>query len=193
VANPGDSVTRTTPRGSETVNLPPLDLAHLTQIQVDGANVKGFHVLPAGVIITSSAAVVLPAGTVAVVDQRGAAIAGAQTRILPRKLPASEWDTLEARVEVLDAGGTVIASTSQKTFFPTAWTDAQVQQAIYAAFIEAYQGGQGPLAWMAGTTSAGVVIELVVTGAISAAGARLKEIKTAHPQAAQRLGHSHQP
>jgi hypothetical protein len=77
-------------------------------------------------------------------------------------VPTSEWDTLEARVEVLDSTGMVIASTSQKTFFPTAWTDVQVQQAIYAAFIEAFQGGDGPLGWMAGTTSAGVVIELVV-------------------------------
>jgi hypothetical protein len=43
-------------------------------------------------------------------------------------VPASGWDTLEARVEVVDAVGMVIASTAQKTFFPMGWTDMQVQE-----------------------------------------------------------------
>jgi hypothetical protein len=193
VANPGDAVTRTTQRGSETVYLPTISLAHLCQVYVDGGHVKGFHVLPAGVIITSSAAVVLPPGAVTVVDRQGTVISGAQTRITPRKLPTSGWDTLEARVEVLDAAGTVIASREQKTFFPTSWSDVQVQEAIYVAFIEAYQSARGPLGRLIGTTPGGVIVELVVTGTMSATGTWLKEITTGYPRSGQTLNSSHQP
>jgi hypothetical protein len=165
----------------------------LTQIQVDGGNVKGFHVLPAGVIITSGSAVVLPPGSVSVVDQRGTAVRGVQVRITPRKVPASEWDTLEAEVEVHDASGLLVASVPHKTFFPQAWTIAQVQEAIYAAFIDAYQRGRGPLGRLIGRTPAGVIVELIVKGTISAAGTRLKEIATGHPEPGQTLSSSHRP
>jgi hypothetical protein len=193
VASPGDPVTRTTPHGSETVYLPAINLAHLTQIQVVGSDVKGFHVLPAGVTITSAATLVLPPGAVAVVDRHGTGVPGVQVRIVPRKVPNSGWDTLEALVEVVDGTGVVLASVPHKTFFPAAWTIAQVQEAILAAFVEAYQAGRGPLGRLTGSTPAGVLIEVLVRGTTSAAGTRLKEIGTANPRSGQTLTSSHQP
>lgn len=121
MASPGDPVSRTTPRGTETVHLPGINLTHLSGVQIDGRDVKGFHVLPAGVIITSASAVVLPPGSVPVVDRQGRAVPGAQVRITPRKAPASEWDILEAQVEVYDPSGVSLAAASHKTFFPAGW------------------------------------------------------------------------
>jgi hypothetical protein len=128
-----------------------------------------------------------------VVDGLGVPLPGVQVRITPRKLPTSGWDTLEARVEVLDASGSVVASMPHKTFFPAAWTPKQVQDGTYAAFIQVYQSGKGPLGLLTGDTPGGVTIELFVRGTTSAAGTRLTEIRTAHPRPGQTLGPSHQP
>jgi hypothetical protein len=189
----GDTVTRTTTRGTETVLLPGINFLHLSQVQIDASNVKGFHVLPAGVIITSGSTIALPLGSVSVVDRNGTAVPAVQVWITPRKVPVSPWDTLEAQVEVRDGSGVLMASVPHKTFFPLGWVSAQVQEAIFTAFIDAYQGGQGPIGRLVGRTPAGVIVELFVKGTVSATGTRLKEIATGHPRPGQTLSPSQQP
>jgi hypothetical protein len=137
--NPGDSITRTTPTGQETVNLPVIAIGHLRQLVVAGAGgpIIGFHILPACVAVSSSSPVVLTAGTVVVTDQ--------------------------------------------------------IQQAIYAAFVESYARGFTPLGKIIGVTGQGVKMELRVQGAISAVGSRLTRIATAMPQPGQILNGSHRP
>jgi hypothetical protein len=191
---PNDPVTRTNRHGQqETVRLPPINMAHLQQAQVDGGKINGLHILPSGVSIPSTAPLTLPAGTVAVVDQHGSPIADAQVRITPGKLPRSGHDTLDAKVKVLDSAGAVLASHAQKTFFPQAWSHDQIQQAIYAAFIQGYQANHGVPGGMVGRTPQNVMIELKVQGMSGTSGPRLTGIRSAFPQPGQRLDSSHQP
>jgi hypothetical protein len=113
----GDAITRTTATGQETVLLPGIDLTHLKQAKVVGTRLTGLHVQPPGTIVTGTAPITLAVDAVAVVDPHGTPITGAQVRLVPRKVPLSEYDTLEALVEVFDsATGAVLASSSQKTF-----------------------------------------------------------------------------
>ncbi len=193
--NPGDSITRTTPTGQETVVLPPIASGHLRQLVVAGVGgaILGFHILPASAAVSSASPVILAAGTVTVADRWGTVIPGAQVRLIPRKVPRSSDDTLEARVEVIDTAGTVIVSAAHKTFFPQSWTEGQIQQAVYAALVEAYTARGAALGRLIGVTEQGVKIELRVQGAISAAGTHLTAIATAMPQPGQILGGPHRP
>ncbi len=158
-----------------------------------GGPIIGFHILPRGVVVSPSSPVVLAAGAVVVSDQHGTLLAGTQVRLIPRKGPRSSDDTLEARVEVLDAAGTILTSVAQKTFFPQSWTEDQIQQAVYAAFVASYRRGAGSLGKIVGVTEQGVTLELRVQGTISAAGTRLTKIATAMPQPGQFLNVSHRP
>src|SRR4051812_26628299 len=109
----GDSLTRSTASGgTESVQLPSIDITHLMGAKVDASGrIVGFHVLPPGTaLLVLRNPVTLPAGSVKVVDASGTPIPGAQARITPRKVPVTGYDTLEARVEILDSAGTVLAT-----------------------------------------------------------------------------------
>jgi hypothetical protein len=190
----GDAITRTTASGHEMILLPGIDLAHLKQVKVVGTRLAGFHVLPATTVVKGLTPITLPVGAVPVVDQQGSSIPGAWIRIVPRKAPQSDHDTLEALVEVVaSTTGIVLASSSQKTFWPVAWSDGQIEQAIYAALVQAYQANRVPLGLVWGVTPEGVTVELAVQGNISAAGTRLTLIAMAHPRPGQQLVAAHQP
>ncbi len=192
----GDPVTRTTSSGStETVTLPPIDMQHISCVRADPrGSVGGFHVFPSGITAPSTRTPLsVPAGSVKVVDASGTPIVGATVRITTRKPPASVYDTLEAKVEILDSSGTVLATSSQKTFFPQHWRSDQIEKAIYEAYAEAFRAARGPVGRLVGTTSQGVKLELAVSGSTSASGTTLKLIATSHPAPAQTLDVSHQP
>ncbi len=194
--NYGDSVKRSTSTGrQETVQLPPIDTLHLTGAKIDSSGrISGFHVLPAGIPLSGSRnPVTLPIGSVKVVDASGTAIHRASVRITPRKVPLTGHDTLEAKVEILDSTGMVLATSSHKTFFPENWTLAQIEKATYDAFVEAYQRGKGPIGAVAGTTTEGTKLNIVVKGTMSASNTTLKSISTSHPLPGQTLDVHNQP
>jgi len=191
--NPGDPVTRTTSAGQvETVFLPPIDMNHLEQLGVAGGSIQGLHILPTGLLVSSTSPVLLPTGTITILDSHGTPLTGAQVRLTPRKVPRSPDDTLEAKVEVL-TGGVVIGSISQKTFFPQSWTPDQIQQAIYTAFVACYRANGTLLGKVFGTTAQGVLLEFRVRGTISRTKTRLTSIGTAFPLSGQNLDASHLP
>jgi hypothetical protein len=104
------------------------------------------------------------------------------------------YDALEAKVEVLDATGTVIAFDAAKAFYPQLWTEDQIQQAIYSAYVGHYRNGGSPFfVRQALTTPKGVVIEMRVGGSQTASGVKLKGIPTAFLRSGQHLTASHAP
>jgi hypothetical protein len=130
---------------------------------------------------------------VAIVDGKGNPIPVAQREVTAVKTPKSAYDTLEAKVRVLDAANNELASVSHKTFFPQAWTEGQIQQAIYAAYAEGFLAGKGPFR-LAGETLQKVIVEMVVRGRQrSATRIDLDDIQTAYPRPGQILDASHQP
>ena len=192
----GDSITRRTANGgTEMVRLPPIDMAHLTNVKIDASGkVMGFHILPTGAAIPSSpTSFGLPPGAVNVEDDSGLPIPGAWVRITPRKWPRTGCDTLEAKVEILDPTGVVLATSSHKTFFPQYWSRVQIEKAVYDAFAEGWLAGQKPPGRVAGTTLEGVKLEMAVRGTTTSTGTTLKSIATVHPLPGQTLDASHQP
>jgi hypothetical protein len=187
--NQGDVITRTVGGAAESVTLPPINMNHLLTIRIDGGRVSGFHVLPTSVAsIRSTSAVVLPAGSIPVVDSVGNSIAGAEIRLTPLRVPANAYDAFEARVEVLDATGTRIGYDPAKAFYPQAWTQAQIEQAIYAAYVEHYKaGGAAFFLRMRLTTPNGIRICMRVSGHQSTAGTSLRRIPTAYLEQGQNL------
>ncbi|MGL4549947.1 MAG: hypothetical protein ACRC33_02065 [Gemmataceae bacterium] len=168
----GDALSRQSGDQAESVHLPPLDLNHLRTLTADAGRVRGFHVLPAAALnVVSTRPEMLPAGVVAVLDPAGVPIAAARVRVAPHRVPAGGHDAFEARVEVLDAGAAVIAADPSKSFYPQSWTDAQIQQAVYAAYAEHYFNGGSPFfVRQALKTPQGVIIETRVSGSQSAYG-----------------------
>jgi hypothetical protein len=193
----GDELTRTTIGGViQKVILPPINMAHLTEPTVDArGRINGFHVLPAALgRITSTSSVTLPAGSVFVLDANGVLMRGAQVRITPFRVPRSDLDAFEAKVEVLDATGKIIGTTSAKSFFPQGWTEAQIQTAIYTPYARNFQAGGAPFfTRMALLTPEGVHIEMRVNGTQSPRGVTLKEIPTAYLIQGQILDATHVP
>jgi hypothetical protein len=187
--NQGDVIKRSVGGATDSVTLPPINMSHLLSIRVDAARVSGFHILPmSGVTISSTSAINLPPGSIAVVDSVGSPIAGAEIKLTPLRVPASAFDAVEARVEVFDAKGIRIAYDPSKTFYPQAWTRAQIQQAIYSAYAQYYQAGGAPFFLrMRLTTSKGVKIWMRVSGNQSAAGISLTGIATAYLDQGQNL------
>jgi hypothetical protein len=123
--NQGDVITRTVGGATDSVTLPPINMSHLLMIRVDAGRVSGFHILPTSVVtVSSTSEIVLPAGSIPVVDSAGNPIAGAEIKLTPLRVPASAHDTFEARVEVLDSTGTRIGYDPAKAFYPQGWTQA---------------------------------------------------------------------
>jgi hypothetical protein len=193
--NPGDVITRTVAGKTDSITLPPINLDHLVELTVDGHVVSGFHVLPASIItITSTTPIVLPLGAVTVVDTNGTPVAGTQVRLTPSRAPTDRYDAFEARVEVLDASGTLLAVDVSKSFYPQAWTASQIQEAIYTAYVQHYlAGGTEFFKRLTLRSPKGVLIIMRVSGNLSATGVKLKEIPTAYLEPLQHLNASHVP
>jgi hypothetical protein len=187
--NQGDVITRTVVGAAESVSLPPINMNHLLTLRVEGGRVSGFHILPISVVTVSSASeITLPAGSIQVVDSVGNLIAGAEIKLTPLRVPASPDDAFEARVEVLDSAGSRIAYDPAKTFYPQGWTQAQIQQAVYSAYVQHYRVGGAPFFLrMKLTTLKGVKIWMRVSGHQSAAGITLTGISTAYLDQGQNL------
>src|ERR1043165_2430012 len=187
--NRGDVISRTMGSATESVTLPPINMNHLLTIRVERGRVSGFHILPTRVVtISSTSEMTLPAGSIQVVDSAGNPITGAEIKLTPLRVPASIDDAFEARVEVLDSMGTRIAYDPAKAFYPQGWTQAQIQQAIYSAYVGHYQAGGGPFFMrMRLTTPKGVNIWMRVSGHQSAAGITLTGIVTAYLDQGQNL------
>jgi hypothetical protein len=101
---------------------------------------------------------------------------------------AASDDAFEARVEVLDSTGTRIGYDPAKSFYPQGWTQAQIQEAIYSAFVGHYKGGGASFFLrMRLTTPKGVKIWMRVSGNQSAAGITLTGIATAYLDQGQKL------
>lgn len=185
----GDVLTRTESGATESVTLPPIHLSHLLTLKVQGGRVSGFHVLPTSVVtISSTSEITLPAGSVPIIDSAGIPIADAELKLTPLRVTASAYDAFEARVEVLDSAGARIAYDPAKSFYPQAWTQAQIQQAIYSAYARHYNGGGPPFfVRMRLTTPTGVKIWMRVSGNQSAAGISLRAIATAYLDQGQHL------
>jgi hypothetical protein len=97
-------------------------------------------------------------------------------------------------VEVLDTAGTVLASDAAKSFYPQAWTEDQIQEAVYSAYAAHYLNGGSPFFMrQALTTPQGVVIVMRVSGSQTASGVKLKAIPTAYLRSGQHLTASHAP
>ena len=191
----GDTINRTKNGVAESIKLPAINMNHLTQLTVDGTSVSGFHVMPSSAgTITSTAAFTLAAGVVTVLDTNGNPITGAQVRVTPLRVPVDTYDAFEAKIEVLDASGLVIASDPAKSFYPQAWSQVQIREAIYAAYAEHYRrGGYEFFRRDTLSTSQGVAIEMRVRGSQSASGVTLRDIPTAYPRPLQRLTASNAP
>jgi len=193
----GDEVTRTTASGAvEKVNLPAIDMAHLTDVTVNAVGViNGFHVLPGSTApITSNSPLILPGGSVRVLDAAGTPIVGATVEVTPLRVPASVHDAFEARVRVFDSSGAVIGQDPAKSFFPQGWTVAQIEQAIYSAYAQHFQGGGAPLGRrLAVTTPEGVKLEIRVKGTQTSRGITLTGIATAYLRQGQHLDAAHVP
>jgi hypothetical protein len=103
-------------------------------------------------------------------------------------VPAGADDAFEAQVEVLDSAGSRIAYDPAKTFYPQGWSQAQIQQAIYSAYVRHYQAGGAPFFLrMRLTTPQGVKIWLRVSGNQSVAGITLTGVTTAYLDQGQHL------
>jgi len=193
--NRGEVITRTVGGATESVTLPPINMNHLLTIRVEGGGVSGFHILPISVVtISSTSELTLPAGSIQVVDSGGNPIAGAEIKLTPLRVPASAYDGFEARVEVFDSAGTRIAYDSAKTFYPQGWTQGQIEQAIYSAYVEVYKAGGAPFFLrMRLTTPKGIKIWMRVSGNQSAAGIALTGIATAYLEQGQKLTSSDAP
>jgi hypothetical protein len=193
--NQGDVITRAVGGRTESVTLPPINMNHLLTIRAEGGRVSGFHILPTSVVTISSASeITLPAGSIPVVDSAASQIAGAEINLTPLRVPGSANDAFEARLEVLDSGGTRIAYDPAKAFYPQGWTQAQIQQAIYAAYVRYYQAGGAPFFLrMMVTTPKGVKIWMRVSGNQSATGVALSGIATAYLDQGQYLTSSDAP
>lgn len=193
--NRGDVITRTAGGATESVTLPPINMNHLLTIRVETGRVSGFHVLPTSILtVSSTSEVILPAGSIQIVDSSGYPIAGAVIKLTPLRVPASINDAFEARVEVLDSAGTQIGYDAAKAFYPQGWTQAQIEQAIYAAYVRHYQAGGAPFFMrMRLTTPKGVKIWLRVSGNQSAAGIALTGMPTAYLDQGQHLTSSDAP
>ncbi len=191
----GDRLTRTIGGSTETVILPAIDLGHLRTVMVDGNKVQGFHILPASAVtVLSTSSITLPVGSVTVVNHTGTTIGGAQVRLTPLRAPADGYDAFEAKVEVLDPTGTVVAVDAAKSFFPQAWTEEQIQEAIYSAYAAHYQTGGSPFFWrQALTTPKGVALEMRVSGSKSSSGIKLRSIPTAYLRQGQQFTVSNAP
>jgi hypothetical protein len=191
----GDVITRTVGGKTESVTLPPISMTHLKTLMVDGNKVRGFHILPTSVAtITSTSPITLPAGSITVVDSNGTPIAGAQVKLTPSRVPADGYDAFEAKVEVFDSAGTLLASDASKSFYPQSWTEDQIQEAIYSAYAAHYRsGGTEFFARMVLRTPKGVEIEMRVSGSLTASGVRLREIPTAYLVPLQHLNSTHAP
>lgn len=193
--NRGDVITRTVGGAKESVTLPPINMNHLLTIRVQGGRVSGFHILPTSVVtIASTSEITLPAGSLQVVDSEGNPNAGAEVKLTPLRVPANAHDAFEARVEVLDFTGSRIAYDPAKTFYPQGWTQAQIEQAVYAAYVQHYKAGGAPFFLrMRLTTPQGVKIWMRVSGNQSAAGIALTGIATAYLDQGQNLTSSDAP
>jgi len=187
--NRGDVITRTVGGATESVTLPPINMNHLLTIRVDSGRVSGFHILPTSVVtISSTSEITLSAGVLQVVDSAGKPIAGAEIKLTPLRVPASAHDAFEARVEVVDAAGSRIAYDPAKTFYPQGWTQAQIEQAVYSAYVQHYKAGGTPFFLrMRLATPKGVKICMRVSGNQSAAGIALTGIATAYLDQGQKL------
>jgi hypothetical protein len=193
----GDAVSRTTASGAiETVNLPAINMAHLTDMTVNAAGrVEGFHVMPASVgPITSTSPFTLPAGSIQILDASGNPITGATVRVTPLRVPATTFDSFAARIEVFDSSGARIGLNVDKTFYPQGWTAAQIEQGIYSAYAQQFQSG-GPVfaQRLMGTTPEGVEIIMRVNGGYTGGRPALKEIPTAYLRSGQNLDATHVP
>jgi hypothetical protein len=155
----------------------------------------GFHIMPGSVpVITSNSPLVLPAGSVRILDAAGTPIAGATVEVTPLRVPASPFDAFEARVQVFDSSGALIGTQPAKTFFPRGWTEAQIEQGIYSAYAESFQSGGAPFGVrLIATTPEGVVIEMRVNGRQTGPGITLTGIPTAFLRSAQRRDATHVP
>jgi hypothetical protein len=191
----GDVLTRTAGGATESVTLPPINMNHLLTIRIEGGRVSGFHILPTSILtVSSTSEVTFPSGSIQVVDSAGNPIAGAEIKFTPLRVPASANDAFEARVEVLDSAGTQIGYDAAKAFYPQGWTQAQIEQAIYAAYVRHYQAGGAPFFMrMRLTTPKGVKIWMRVSGHQSAAGIALTGIPTAYLDQGQHLTSSDAP
>ncbi|HEV3142524.1 MAG TPA: hypothetical protein VGZ47_01415, partial [Gemmataceae bacterium] len=109
--NQGDVIKRSVGGATESVRLPPINMSHLLSIRVETGRVSGFHILPTSIVTISSStgAITIPPGSIAVVDSVGNPIARAEIKLTPLRVPASAFDAVEARVEVFDAMGIRIA------------------------------------------------------------------------------------
>jgi hypothetical protein len=193
--NAGDVITRKVGGATETVTLPPINLSHLLTLTVEGGRVSGFHILPTSVVIVASTSeMTLPAGSIRVVDSAGNAIAGTEIKLTPLRVPGSAYDAFEARVEVLDSVGTRIAYDPAKTFYPQGWTQAQILQAVYSAYVRHYEAGGAPFFMrMRLTTPKGVKIWMRVSGNQSAVGITVTGIATAYLDQGQGLTSNEAP
>ena len=187
--NRGDVITRTVGGVTDSVTLPPINMNHLLTIRVESGRVSGFHILPASVAtVSSTIEFPLPAGSLQVVDSAGNPIAGAEIKLTPLRVPVSADDAFEARVEILDSTGSKIAYDAAKTFYPQGWTQAQIEQAIYSAYVQHYKAGGAPFfRRMRVTTAKGVKLWMRVSGNQSAAGIALTGIATAYLDQGQNL------
>ncbi len=117
----------------------------------------------------------------------------AQVRLTPLRV-AMVADAFEAKVEVLDATGTVIASDAANSFYPQAWTEDQIQEAVYSAYAAHYRNGGSPFFMrQALTTPKVVVIVMRVSGSQTASGVKLRAVPTASLRSGQHLTASHAP
>jgi len=194
--NCGDGVTRTIGGVNEKIILPPINMAHLINATVSArGRVDGLHILPVSAgRITSLVAMTFPTSVINVLDAHGAPITDSQVRLTPRRVPTSDFDAFEAKIEVVDAAGNVLGTTSEKSFYPQFWLQFQIQQAIYSAYVQSFQAGGGPCATrMSGVTPEGVYLEMRVNGTQSSTGVRLTAIPTAFLISGQSLTAQHLP
>jgi hypothetical protein len=193
--NQGDLITRTVGGATGSVTLPPINMNHLLTIRVEGGRVRGFHILPTSVVtVTSTSEMTIPAGSIQVVDSAGNPITGAEIKLTPLRVPASAYDAFEARVEVLDSTGTRIAYDAAKTFYPQGWSQGQIGQAIYSAYVRHYKAGGAPFfVRMRLATPKGVLFWMRVSGNQSAAGITLTGVATAYLDQGQNLASSDAP
>jgi hypothetical protein len=102
----GEVITRVLGGAIESVTLPPINMNHLLNITVGSGKVSGFRLLPTAVAPSlSTAEITLSARQIPVSDAAGTPLVGVSIKLTPLRLPASNHDAFEARVEVLDSTG----------------------------------------------------------------------------------------
>jgi Bacterial EndoU nuclease len=192
----GDEITRTTATGNERVRLPPIGMRHLLDVTITAnGRADGFHICPMSLgTIATAAKTLIASGAVSVIDAAGQLVVGAVIVVTPHRVPASEFDAFEARVEVFDSNGQRVAASSSKSFFPQAWTEAQIEKAIYAAYeLHFRKGGVSFFTRMMLATPEGGKIEMRVNGRQTPNGIVLTEIPTAYLIQGQHLDSTHLP